>query len=56
MASEGPEIPVVDLHELVSPQSDRRSSAAQAVREGFGHYGLVYVRNHGVDMDLLDEE
>lgn len=48
------EIPVVDLHELASPRSNERSAAAQAVREGFGHYGLVYLRNHGVDLDLLE--
>ena len=48
------EIPVVDLHELFSPKSDERSRAAEAVREGFGHYGLVYLRNHGVDLDLLE--
>ena len=48
------EIPVVDLHELFSPKSDERSQAAEAVREGFGHYGLVYLRNHGVDLELLE--
>ena len=48
------EIPVVDLHELASPRSGERNDAAEAVRRGFGHYGLVYLRNHGLDMDLLE--
>jgi isopenicillin N synthase-like dioxygenase len=48
------EIPIVDLRELASPRSEERKRAAEAIREGFGHYGLVYLRHHGVDMDLLE--
>lgn len=48
------EIPVVDLHKINSPRSADRQEAAEAIREGFGHYGLVYLRNHGVDMELLE--
>lgn len=48
------EIPVVDLNNLTSPQSDVRAEAAAAVRRAFGHYGLIYIRNHGVDIELLE--
>lgn len=41
------EIPVVDL---ADKESD---AAAAALRKGFGDFGLVYVRNHGVDIDRL---
>ena len=54
MSEEDLEIPVVDLRDLASPRSEARKRAADAVREGFGHYGLVYLRHHGVDMDLLE--
>ncbi len=48
------EIPVVDLNELTSPRTEVRAQAAAAIRRAFGHYGLVYLRNHGVDIDLLE--
>lgn len=47
-------IPTVDLKDLSSDDPARRAAAAEAAREGFGRYGLVYVRSHGVDPGLLD--
>ncbi|MFO0607459.1 MAG: 2-oxoglutarate and iron-dependent oxygenase domain-containing protein [Polyangiales bacterium] len=47
-------IPTVDLLDLASGDAARVESASAAVREGFGRYGLVYVRSHGVDPALLD--
>lgn len=52
-------IPTVDLEDLRSGEPERVKVAAAAIREGFGVYGLVYIRNHGVDhagvMRLYDE-
>lgn len=42
-----PVIPTVDLADV--------ASAASAIREGFGTYGLVYVKNHGVDVAQLEK-
>jgi isopenicillin N synthase-like dioxygenase len=42
-----PSIPTVDLHHLHGTDAER-SQALEALRVGYGHYGLVYVKNHGV--------
>lgn len=49
-----PVIPTVDLEDLESSDPSRAQRAAAAIREGFGTYGLVYVKGHGVDMATLD--
>lgn len=41
-----PAIPTVDLRDLQDPSTAPR--ALEALRTGFGVYGLVYVRTHGV--------
>lgn len=41
-----PSIPTVDLADLDRP--DARGAALAAIRVGFGTYGLVYVKSHGV--------
>lgn len=48
------QIPTVDLAHLSSPRQEERQRAVDAIREGFGTYGLVYIRNHGVDLDRLE--
>lgn len=47
-------IPTVDLHDLTHGDTARLDIASEAVREGFGRYGLVYVRSHGIEPALLD--
>jgi isopenicillin N synthase-like dioxygenase len=48
-------IPTVDLADLAPGAAPaQRARAAEALREGFGTYGLVYVRNHGVDTAALE--
>lgn len=42
-----PAIPTVDLADL-DGDAATRARASSAIREGFGVYGLVYVRGHGV--------
>ncbi len=49
-----PSIPTVDLHDLTSGDKGRLRAAAESIREGFGEYGLLYVRSHGIDPKLLD--
>lgn len=47
------EMPVVDLEDIRSIDPVRRARAAEALRVGFGDYGLVYIQNHGVDTEQL---
>lgn len=49
-----PEIPVVDLKDLSSPRQQDQDRAAEALRHAFGFYGLVYIRNHGIDPEELE--
>jgi isopenicillin N synthase-like dioxygenase len=42
------DIPTVDLQDLASADPTARERALAAIRTGFGTYGLVYVRSHGV--------
>ena len=48
-------IPTVDLRDLASPKADDQARAAEALRVGFGHYGLVYIRHHGIDDQELED-
>lgn len=45
-------IPVVDLDDLRREGGADR--AADALNEAFGQYGLVYVRNHGIEVERLE--
>jgi isopenicillin N synthase-like dioxygenase len=47
-------IPTLDLDDVQSGDATRRARAAEAVREGLGVFGLVYVRSHGVDAKAVD--
>ncbi|MFK7985812.1 MAG: isopenicillin N synthase family dioxygenase [Sandaracinaceae bacterium] len=47
-------IPTVDLEELFHHEAAARERAVAAIAEGFGTYGLVYVANHGIDMEARD--
>ena len=51
-----PAIPTVDLHDLTSTDATANARAREAIRVGFGTYGLVFVKNHGVPdvSDLYD--
>ncbi|MEZ4406490.1 MAG: 2-oxoglutarate and iron-dependent oxygenase domain-containing protein [Polyangiales bacterium] len=46
-------IPTIDLDDLRAG-GHRRAAAAAAIREGFGHFGLVYARNHGITPEILE--
>ncbi|MCA9576939.1 MAG: isopenicillin N synthase family oxygenase [Sandaracinaceae bacterium] len=46
-------LPVLDLADAHSPDPAARVRAEDAVRAGLGHFGLVYIRSHGLDADEL---
>lgn len=46
------EIPVVDLAHL-DGTADERARLAADLRVAFGHFGLVYAKNHGVDQQAV---
>jgi isopenicillin N synthase-like dioxygenase len=47
-------IPVVDLEDLRSDDPAAQKRATDALRTAFGHFGLVYIRNHGIPMEDID--
>ncbi len=47
-------IPTVDLRDLSDVDPERQKAAHEALRIGFGQYGLVYVRNHHLSPEALD--
>ncbi|HJK92976.1 MAG TPA: 2-oxoglutarate and iron-dependent oxygenase domain-containing protein [Polyangiaceae bacterium LLY-WYZ-15_(1-7)] len=49
-----PQIPVVDLEDVKSGDAARQAQAAEALRTGLGEFGLIYIRNHGVDTERLE--
>jgi len=51
---DGTDIPVVDLADLADHDPAVTARAAAALREGFGTFGLVYVRGHGIAGPELD--
>lgn len=54
MSQEQPQIPVIDLKDLASPRQEDQARAAEALHLGLGHYGLVYIRNHGITPEDLE--
>ena len=49
-----PDIPVVDLEDLHSPRADRQARASEALNRGFGQFGLVFIKNHGIEAADLE--
>jgi len=54
MTASARDIPVVDLEDVKSGDAARKAKAGAAIVEAFGHFGLVYVKNHGVDARNVD--
>ncbi|MBK8170105.1 MAG: isopenicillin N synthase family oxygenase [Sandaracinaceae bacterium] len=52
--SDSVSIPTVDLEDIVSSDAARQARATAAIREAFGVYGLIYIRNHPVDAKSLE--
>lgn len=48
-------IPVLDLADVTHEEPARREEAARALRIGFGRFGLVYIRNHGIEAATMDD-
>lgn len=53
-ASISDRVPTIDLSDVLSGDPARIERAASAVREAFGTYGLIYIRNHSVDTASLE--
>ncbi|MCS6900858.1 MAG: 2-oxoglutarate and iron-dependent oxygenase domain-containing protein [Myxococcales bacterium] len=49
-----PSIPTVDLEDIASHEPARVEQASAAIREALGTYGLIYLRNHGINTVDLD--
>ena len=47
-------IPTVDLHDLASSDLERQEKASDAILTAFGTYGLIYIRNHGIETERLE--
>ncbi len=47
-------IPVVSMADLSSYKRASRARAAEAIREAFGHFGLVYIADHDLDPEVTD--
>jgi isopenicillin N synthase-like dioxygenase len=47
-------IPTLDLADLTADEPARFERGAAAIRDAFGTYGLVYIKNHGVDTQALE--
>ena len=54
MSESSPNIPVLDLNDLSSPHLSDIARAAEAIERAFGHFGLIYIRNHGIASEDLD--
>jgi isopenicillin N synthase-like dioxygenase len=50
-----PERITVDLEDLRSGDANRVERASNAIRHGFGDFGLVYIRNHGLDRQQVED-
>lgn len=49
------EVPVVDIENIFSNDFDERLQAAKEVAEVCKTVGFMYIKNHGVSQDLIDE-
>ena len=48
-------IPILDLGDVTASDPVARKRASDAVRVGFGTFGLVYVRAHDIDLDARSQ-
>lgn len=46
-------VPVLDLDDVRSGDAERIAKAAKALHVGLGEFGLIYIRNHGVDQERV---
>lgn len=48
------DVSIIDLEDLTSGDAARAAKTHEAIRHGLGHYGLIYVKNHGIAPETLD--
>jgi len=51
----GESIPVVDFHGLTADDVALRATAARSMREAFEDFGFIYLKNHSVTQNVIDE-
>ncbi|KAF6235478.1 hypothetical protein HO173_006161 [Letharia columbiana] len=48
-------IPLIDFDQFLNGSTDRREQVASAIDAAFRSVGFLYVSNHGIDQDKVDE-
>lgn len=48
------DIPLIDFSAFKSPDSSTRITTAQAILHGFQTAGFIYLRNHGLPQEIVD--
>lgn len=49
------EIPIIDLSPLYSDKLEDRKQLAQDIRGAALNTGFFYIKNHGIDMKIIDD-
>jgi isopenicillin N synthase-like dioxygenase len=49
------EIPVVDFAKAVRGTREEKEKVARQIDDAFRHVGFVYLKNHGVPLEMVDE-
>ena len=50
-----PSIPLIDFHQFVNGSIDKREQVASTIDAAFRSVGFIYLENHGIDDDKVDE-
>ncbi len=53
---QSPAIPLIDLTDALAPGAPRTAEVASTIRGAATTSGFFYVKNHGVPLDLIDEQ
>lgn len=48
-------IPLIDFDQFLNGSTDQREQVASAIDAAFRSVGFLYVSNHGIDQDKVDE-
>ena len=51
----GASIPVIDFHPFVGSDVSARALTAEKIRQSFEAFGFLYLRNHGLPQEIVDD-